>query len=161
MLQVNLGKFASDLPPQYLDAVINSPAAVWDTVPEVCVPIFILDIADIQMYRENCLRAYTETLRAVYIIGVPCAILAFCGALFIKNSKMQTKAEEEEAIRKAREEAAAEDGTVTAGDAEKRGERLHDSATVEREEEEAVALSSVAPVPQAAVEAGKGDNRVL
>jgi hypothetical protein len=35
MLQVNLRKFASDLPPQYLEAVINSPAAVWDTVPEV------------------------------------------------------------------------------------------------------------------------------
>ena len=35
MLQVNLRKFASDLPPQYLEAVINSPAAVWDIVPEV------------------------------------------------------------------------------------------------------------------------------
>jgi hypothetical protein len=35
MLQVNLRGFASDLPPQYLEAVINSPAAVWDTVPEV------------------------------------------------------------------------------------------------------------------------------
>lgn len=35
MLQVNLSKYASDLPPQYLEAVINSPAAVWETVPEV------------------------------------------------------------------------------------------------------------------------------
>jgi hypothetical protein len=113
------------------------------------------------MYRENCLRAYTETLRAVYIIGVPCAILAFCGALLIKNSKMQTKAEEEEAIRKAREEAAAEDGTVAAGDAEKQEGRIHDSARVEREEEEAVALSAVGPVPQAAVEGDAIDKRGL
>lgn len=35
MLQVYLGKYAPSLPPQYLEAVINSPAAVWDTVPEV------------------------------------------------------------------------------------------------------------------------------
>lgn len=111
------------------------------------------------MYRENCLRAYTETLRAVYIIGVPCAILAFIGALFIKNSKMQTKAEEEEAIRKAREEAAVEDGTAIAGDVEKQERRIDDSARVEREEEEAVALSAVGPVPQAAVETGSDEKR--
>lgn len=36
MLQVYLAKYAPNLPPQYLEAVINSPAAVWDTVPEVC-----------------------------------------------------------------------------------------------------------------------------
>jgi hypothetical protein len=36
MLQVNLGKYAPNLPPMYLEAVINSPAAVWNTVPEVC-----------------------------------------------------------------------------------------------------------------------------
>jgi len=111
------------------------------------------------MYRENCLRAYTETLRAVYIIGVPCAILAFIGALFIKNSKMQTKAEEEEAIRKAREEAAVEDGTAIAGDVEKQEGHINDSARVEREEEEAVALSAVGPVPQAAVETGSDEKR--
>lgn len=35
MLQVYLVKYAPNLPPQYLEAVINSPAAVWDTVPEV------------------------------------------------------------------------------------------------------------------------------
>jgi hypothetical protein len=113
-----------------------------------------MDHADRQMYREHCLMAYTETLRAVYIIGVPCSILAFCGALFIKNSKMQTKAEEEEAIRKAREEAG---DTVpkTEGDAEEMG-RVGD-ARIEREEEEAVALSAVGPVPQAAVPEGLGE----
>jgi hypothetical protein len=113
------------------------------------------------MYRENCLRAYTETLRAVYIIGVPCAILAFIGALFIKNSKMQTKAEEEEAIRKAREEEAGEGNAVVAGDVEKQEGRIHDSARAEREEEEAVALSAVGPVPQAAVETGSDEKRAL
>jgi hypothetical protein len=91
--------------------------------------------------------AYTETLRAVYIIGVPCSILAFFGALLIKNSKMQTKAEEEEAIRQARA------GDV---DEEKKG-KVEDDARVEREEEEAVALSAVGPVPQSAVPGGQGE----
>jgi hypothetical protein len=112
------------------------------------------------MYREHCLMAYTETLRAVYIIGVPCSILAFFGALLIKNSKMQTKAEEEEAIRQAREKAAAEDGAESGGDAEKLG-KVEDSARVEREEEEAVALSAVAPVPDAAVVGGEGEQGAL
>ena len=111
------------------------------------------------MYRENCLRAYTETLRAVYIIGVPCAILAFIGALFIKNSKMQTKAEEEEAIRKAREEEAGEGGAAATEDVEKQGDHVDDAARVEREEEEAVALSAVGPVPEAAVETGTEEKR--
>jgi len=75
------------------------------------------------------------------------------------NSKMQTKAEEEEAIRKAREEAAVEDGTAIAGDVEKQERRIDDSARVEREEEEAVALSAVGPVPQAAVETGSDEKR--
>jgi len=111
------------------------------------------------MYRENCLRAYTETLRAVYIIGVPCAILAFIGALFIKNSKMQTKAEEEEAIRKAREEEAGEGGAAATEDVEKQAGHVDDAARVEREEEEAVALSAVGPVPEAAVETGTEEKR--
>lgn len=95
--------------------------------------------------------AYTETLRAVYIIGVPCAILAFCGALLIKNSKMQTKAEEEEAIRKAREEVAAENGGNLPVDAEK---QIQDAVRAEREEEEAVAIAAVAPAPDGAVKGG-------
>jgi len=70
---------------------------------------------------------------------------------------MQTKAEEEEAIRKAREEAAAGDGPVNGDDVEKQESRIHDSARVEREEEEAVALSAVGPVPQAAVQEDKRD----
>lgn len=144
MLQVYLAKYAPDLPPQYLEAVVNSPAAVWDIVPEI--------------YREQCLIAYTETLRAVYIIGVPCAILAFCGALVIRNSKMQTKAEEEEAIRKAREEAAAEENGETPADAEK---HVKEAVQAEREAEEAVAMTAVEPVPQAAVEGGADARAVV
>jgi hypothetical protein len=64
---------------------------------------------------------------------------------------MQTKAEEEEAVRKARAEA---DGVPAAqGDVEKQDGKSHDVARAEREEEEAVALSAVGPIPQAAVEA--------
>lgn len=101
--------------------------------------------------------AYTETLRAVYIIGVPCSVLALCGATLIKNSKMQTKAEEEEAIRQARAEAAAEDAPKNAGEAEKLG-KVDDENRVEREEEEAVTLSAVGPVPDAAVVGANGIN---
>lgn len=80
--------------------------------------------------------AYTEALRNVYIIGVPCAILGFFGALAIKNSKMQTKAEEEESNRLARERvAAAKDGERT-----------------EREEEIAVGTAVVGAEPEAVVE---------
>lgn len=46
-------------------------------------------------------------MRDVYIIGVPLAIVAFAGALLIKNSKMPTKAEEAEQIAKARAAAGA------------------------------------------------------
>lgn len=88
--------------------------------------------------------AYTETLRAVYVIGVPCSILAFFGALLIRNSKMQTKAEEEEAIRIAREEAAVEDGSKVPVDAEK---DIKDAVRAEREEEEATTMTAVGAVP--------------
>lgn len=44
MLQVYLGKYAPTLPPQYLEAVINSPAAVWDTVPAVSHPSVLMSI---------------------------------------------------------------------------------------------------------------------
>ena len=67
------------------------------------------------------------------------------------------KAEEEEAIRKAREEAAAEGNDNGNGngetpvDAEK---QVKEAVRAEREEEEAVAMTAVEPVPQAAVESG-------
>lgn len=93
--------------------------------------------------------AYTETLRNVYIIGVPCGILAVLGGLAIKNSKMQSKEQEEEAIRKAREIE------------ERRGEKEADLGGEEevvraetmgvRETREVEGISAVAPLPAAAV----------
>jgi hypothetical protein len=106
-IQTNIAKYAPDLPPQYAEALINDASAVWTLIPE--------------QYREASLIAYTEALRNVYIVGVPYAILALVGALAIKNSKMQSKAEEEEANRLMREKAAASQGdrasekTVTDG----------------------------------------------
>lgn len=74
---------------------------------------------------------------------------------------MQTKAEEEEAIRIAREEAAVDHvhQTKTSSsdvDAEK---NIEDAVRAEREEEEAVAMSAVGAVPDGAVgaEAASGD----
>lgn len=101
------------------------------------------------------LVAYTETLRDVYIIGLPCAILGLLGALLIKNSKMQTKAEEEAAHQKAKEQAALEEGGagVAAGDEKANGTR-HDAERAEQEEEEAEAIGAVGPVPDGAVEGG-------
>lgn len=69
---------------------------------------------------------------------------------------MQTKAEEEEAIRKAREEAAVDDNANSKDgssdiDAEKGAK---DAVRAEREEEEAVAMSAVGAVPDGAVNGG-------
>ncbi|KAK4687774.1 MFS transporter, DHA2 family, glioxin efflux transporter, partial [Tremellales sp. Uapishka_1] len=97
-IQTNIRKYASDLPAQYVNAVVQDANAVWDTVPD--------------QYRHNVLIAYTKTLSQVYIIGLPMAILAIIGGLCIKNSKMQTKAEEEAAIKASRERDAA--GAVAA-----------------------------------------------
>ena len=63
---------------------------------------------------------------------------------------MQTKAEEEEAIRIAREEAAADDKSGSPVDPEK---NTQDAVRAEREEEEAVAMTAVGPIPDGAVEA--------
>ena len=63
---------------------------------------------DSQELRDSVLVAYTESLRDVYVIGIPCGILAALGALCIKNSRMQTKAEELAAIEAAKEKAALE-----------------------------------------------------
>lgn len=110
---------------------MNDATAVWHVVPE--------------QYREQSLMAYTQALRNVYIIGVPLAIIALGGALLIKNSRMQTKAEEEAAIKQSREAAAG--APVEGGDAEKASVAAADAERVQREEGEAEAMSAVAPVP--------------
>lgn len=79
-----------------------------------------------QSLRPSVLIAYTETLRDVYIIGVPCGIIAFFAALVIKNSKMPTKEEEQAAMAKLKAAAAAKEkeAALAAG-----GESNADSTT--------------------------------
>jgi hypothetical protein len=137
-----LHKYAPDLPADLAVAVLNDATAVWHVVPE--------------QYREQSLMAYTQALRNVYIIGVPLAIIAFIGAMFIKNSRMQTKAEEEAAIKKSREDAAG--APAEGGDAEKAVKADAERAQTEAAEAEAVA--AVAPVPAQVVQADRADERV-
>lgn len=98
-----------------------------------------------EQYREQSLQAYTEALRNVYIIGLPCALLALAGALVIKNSRMQTKEEEEEANRLAREKAAG----VSGG-----GKDEVDEERAQKEEDLAVGTALVGAEPAAVVEQG-------
>jgi hypothetical protein len=137
MIQVNLAKYVPTLPEAYVQAVVNSADAVWTTVPE--------------SYREPVLIAYTETLRDVYIIGVPMAIIAVIGALFIKNSKMPTKAEEMAKIQALKEKAALEkEGGATAA-----------AEAAEREANVAEGVSAVNPQPAQAVQGGVDAQVVL
>lgn len=79
LIQSNLHKYAPTLPADIVHAVVNNADAVWSVVPD--------DL------RPQVLYAYTESLRVVYLIGVPMSILGMAGALLIRNSKMPTKAE--------------------------------------------------------------------
>jgi hypothetical protein len=139
MIQVNLRKYAPSLPSVYISAVINSAGAVWDTIPE--------------QYQQEVLVAYTESLRDVYIIGVPCAILAFFGALIIKNSKMPSKAEEQAMKEKAALAKEQKDGVAPA-QAEAAAEAEVVAENVGIEAANAEGLSAVNPLPvQAEVDA--------
>ncbi len=109
------------------------------------------------------LIAYTKTLSEVYIIGLPLAIIGFIGALFVKNSKMQTKAEEAAAIQEAKEKAAlaAKAEGKTNGEAEKEAEEAG-SAMLARGEQQAVQGVSMANAESdAAVEGGVDAQAVL
>jgi MFS family permease len=77
MIQVNLHKYAPTLPPSLVHAVVSNAAAIWTQVPE--------------SFRPDVLYAYTETIRVVYLIGLPMAILGMLGGLMIKNGKMPRK----------------------------------------------------------------------
>ncbi|ORY27750.1 major facilitator superfamily domain-containing protein [Naematelia encephala] len=152
LLQQNLRKGVPELTPEQFYNVVNSATAVWTSIPD--------DL------RPAVLTAYIDALRKVYIIGVPVAFVGILGALMIKNEKMQTKAEEEAAILKAREGTApaskgddtAADETSTShaathSDAEKGA--IADAVDAEREEEEAQAIGAGAgTVPEAAVNGG-------
>ncbi len=139
MLQVNVRTYAPTLPAPYAQALIDSAQAIWTVIPE--------------QYQADVLTAYNNTLREVYLIGVPFGITAFIGALCIKNSRMQTKAQEEDAIKAAREKAAL---------GEKPSEQaVRDAVNAESETEIAEGLAAVAPVPQEAVEGGVDAQAVL
>ncbi|ORX34479.1 major facilitator superfamily domain-containing protein [Kockovaella imperatae] len=149
-IQTNLHKYVPDLPQQLVYAVVNSAEAVWTVIPD--------------QLRPNVLVAYTHSLRNVYIMGVPFAVIGFFGALVIRDDKMQSKAEEQAVIAANREKealakAAAEGKSVTPTDAEK-VQAVQDAVSDEREQQEAIALAAVAPVPEAVVEGGP-DARVL
>ena len=94
MIQRYLRKDVPGISPELMKAVVSSPTAVWEVVPE--------------SLRPAVLNSYANALRDVYIIGLPFGIFALCGALLMKNSRMQTKEEENKAIAAARAKAALE-----------------------------------------------------
>lgn len=82
----------------------------------------------------------------MYILGLPFAFLGFLAALVIKNSKMQTKEQENAAIQAAKEKEAA--GKETATDSVE----AEDEARQEKEAGWAEATAAVAPQPEATTE---------
>ncbi|WRT64871.1 uncharacterized protein IL334_001807 [Kwoniella shivajii] len=94
MIQRHLKNGVPGITPQIVAAVVNDATAVWTTVPEAM--------------RPAVLEAYCKTLSQVYIIGLPLAIIAFIGALILKNDKIATKEEEEAAAKSAKEKDALE-----------------------------------------------------
>jgi hypothetical protein len=139
-IQSNIVKYASDLPPQYAFALINDASAVYTIIPE--------------QYREQSLIAYTEALRSVYIIGVPLAAIGLVGALCIKNTRMQTKEQEEEANRLAMEKEAG--GAATVGDADAEKAMVAEESRAEREEDIAVGTALTNAEPAGVVEQRTG-----
>ena len=153
-IQKNLLKYAPGLPAEATLAVINSAAAVWTAVPD--------------NLRPQVLMAYTQSLRDVYICGLPFSIIALGAALCIKNSKMQTKAEETAAIQASREKEAlakakanGEDVVAADGVTSEKAQVITDAQSAQREEATAHTLGGVAPVPTAAVEGGPDAQVVL
>ncbi|GMK56868.1 hypothetical protein CspeluHIS016_0307080 [Cutaneotrichosporon spelunceum] len=90
MIQVNLHKYVPDLPDELVKALTSNASALWTVVPEEL--------------RSQTLEAYSQTMRIVFIIGVPGGVLGFLGGLIMRNDKMPSKAEETERMQKRREE---------------------------------------------------------
>ncbi|ODN80391.1 hypothetical protein L202_02642 [Cryptococcus amylolentus CBS 6039] len=81
MLQRHIASSVPTLDPSLLAAVINDASAVWTVVPDdLRVPV---------------LEAYTKTLSQVFVIGLPLSLIAFGGALVMRNDRMASKEEEE------------------------------------------------------------------
>lgn len=106
MIQVNIHKYVPGLPEQLVRALTSNSNALWTVVPEAL--------------RPAALEAYSQTVRVVFLIGVPGALLALVGALCMRNDKMPTKAEEAERMQKRRDEEAATAAAATEG-VEKKG----------------------------------------
>ena len=122
-IQKNLYKYDPQISESLVQAVVNSATAVWTVVPD--------------SMRKEVLVAYFQSLRDVFIIGVPFSLIGIGGGLIMKNSRMQTKAEEEFDIQASREQEAiakahsagggkgrkeANDGGVSWGGADRRME---------------------------------------
>ena len=104
--------------------------------------------------------AYTKTTSEVYIIGLPFGVIAVIASLFMKNSKMPTKAEEQAANQEIKEKAAmaARAEGKTGEDVEK---AVEEAVAVRQEEQVAQAISMVNAEPPAAVEGGPDAQVVL
>ncbi|WWD22099.1 hypothetical protein CI109_106588 [Kwoniella shandongensis] len=138
MLQTNIKNTLPDIPEGILKAVVNDASAVWNSVPDTM--------------RNQVLEAYTKTLAQTFMIGVPLGIIAFGGAMIMKNDKMLTKEEETAAINGAKDKAAAADaanakqeeeiavGTAGVGDAQGAVD-ANNEASAEREFDEDAALA--------------------
>ncbi|WVQ75390.1 hypothetical protein IAR50_005010 [Cryptococcus sp. DSM 104548] len=118
MIQRHLKSSVPSLSPDDIAAIINDASAVWTIVPD--------DL------RTPVLEAYTKALSQVFVIALPLSLIAFGGALVMRNDKMATKEEEEAA-----KEAAAGKAKAKEGDEEQR------VSGVESEERTAVGESEV------------------
>ncbi|KAF8132176.1 transporter [Mycena galopus ATCC 62051] len=72
-LAKNLVKYAPDAPALIVE---ESPIAIYTAIPTELVP--------------GVVRAYTESLRIVFLLGVPVAIIALLSSLLIQNLKIET-----------------------------------------------------------------------
>jgi hypothetical protein len=67
-----LAKYAPNAPAAI---VRQSPTMIYSALPPAMIP--------------GVVRAYTESLRVVFVLGVPVAILGLIAAMFIKNIKIE------------------------------------------------------------------------
>lgn len=77
MIPVNIHKYAPNLSPELVKQVKDNANAVWASVPDD--------------QRQPVLVAYTKTLNAVYLLGVPLTLIGFFAALAMGNIKMDLK----------------------------------------------------------------------
>ena len=162
MIQVYLRKYAPNLPAELVAVVINDANAIWTVVPDVReAPTPVSACAHVaQNLRDSVLVAYTKTVSDVYLIGVPLAFAGTLSALCIKNSRMQTKGEEQAAIQESKEAAAV--AARAEGKTSEEVEKEVEAAAVAKQEEQAAAgIAMVNAEPEAAVDGGVDAQAVL